>query len=247
MSNAKPSVGAVMLPFDNSEFFARAAESVLVNTDYRIFDLVAAHNPCSSKEMNRKITDTMQNLFIKYKNFQFIVNNENLYHGKGSMEGVRLLPDECDYVVLMNDDIFIPGNQLDWLSAMVEFMEEHPNVATLTPSLYHMKETIYWCGRKEGKGTHDFLHVPRGHASIPTEPFATSYNNFSICLIRKRLLDEIPLAQTTIHYGTDSEFCSRVKEKYPEMEHWVMPKVKLYHENIYALRENQGKDKNIEG
>ena len=67
------------------------------------------------------------------------------------------------------------------------------------------------------------------------------------CLIRSHLIEEIPLGQNCPHYGSDSEFCNRVKDKYPEMEHWVIPSIKIYHWNIFALRSNHGQDKVVEG
>jgi len=46
---------------------------------------------------------------------------------------------------------------------------------------------------------------------------------------------------------SDSEFGNRIKEKYPQMKHMVLPEVKLYHFNIFAQRINHGKEKVIEG
>jgi GT2 family glycosyltransferase len=243
MSDPRPKVGIVILPYDNVEFFVRAVNSVLQNTGYPIERFVASHNPCKDGQVNSQIHEFMDAIKRQYPNFDFVINDENLYHGKGTMVGVKILP-ECEYVVLLNDDIFIPGRELLWLEKMINFMEKNPNVATLTPSLYHLRETIYWVGKQDPlSGTHDFLHLPKGDPRIPTKPLETCYNNFSLCLIRKNLLDEFPLGQTCNHYGSDSEFCNRVKEAYPEMIHMVMPSVKLYHENIYALRTNRNDPK----
>lgn len=242
-----PKVSIIILPFDNLEYFIRSAESLHENTAYPNFEIVTVHNPCSSEEINAKIKEACDIFFNNWNNFKYRINAENYFHAKGCMEGVRMLSSDVKYVVLANDDIFIPGYQLEWLTRLVSFMEENPLVATVTPSLYHSgKNTVYWCGRHGDTGTHDFLHYPMNDPRIPKDPVETSYNNMAICVIRKYLLDEIPLGQTTLHYGSDSEFASRIKDKYPEMKHFVIPSVKLYHDNIYALRTNRGQ-KEVEG
>jgi GT2 family glycosyltransferase len=241
----RPLVSIIILPFDNFEFFERALESVKANTDYPTFEIIISHNPCENEEMNKKIRDYIQSreaFGIKY-----VFNEKNLYHGPGCMAGVSLSDPKAEYIALLNDDIFVPGYQLNWLSQMVDFMEAHPNAATVTPALYHLKNTIYWIGRKGEEGTHDFLHLPKGDPRLPTEPLQTSYNNMAFCLIRANLIREIPLGQNCPMYGSDSEFAHRIKDKYPEMEHWVIPQIQLYHENIYWARSNHGKDKIVEG
>lgn len=249
LNNEKPKVGLVILAFDNVDFFSRAVKSIFANTDYENFELIAVHNPCEDEEINQKILAELSIFRNDYEKFSYIINETNLYHGPGSMKGVNLLSSECKYVALLNDDIFIPGNQLDWLSKMVTFMEENPKAATVTPSLYHMKESLYWCGRTPGKAEHMYLHLPKGDSRIPTKPFTTESNNMAICLTRKNLLDEFSLSDEGVptHYGSDEAYYNRIQRKYPEYEHWVIPEIKLYHENIYAIRTNRGKDKKVEG
>jgi GT2 family glycosyltransferase len=241
-----PFVSVILLPFDNFEFFERALESVKANTDYPNFEIIISHNPCENEDINKKIRDYCNMNYEKY-GIKAIFNKENLYHGPGCMEGVKLSDPKTKYIVLLNDDVFVPGYQLNWLSQMVDFMESHSNAATVTPALYHLKNTIYWIGRKNEEGTHDFLHLPKGDPRLPTEPLQTSYNNMAFCLVRANLIREIPLGQTCPMYGSDSEFAHRIKDKYPEMEHWVIPQIQLYHENIYWARSNRGKDKIVEG
>jgi len=236
----EPKVSIIILPFDNYEFFTRAIESLHENTDYSNFEIIASHNPCKSEKTNQKIRNACNRYSEEWGNFKFIFNEKNLYHAKGCAKGFKVIDPESEYVLLANDDIFVPGNQLSWLRKMIQFMIENKKVATLTPSLYHLKNTIYWIGRMDKKGTHDFLHLPMGDKRLPTKPLETSYNNFSFCLIRRYLLDEIELGvDTPPHYGSDSGFADRVGERYPGMKHWVIPNIKIYHENIYYLRTNR--------
>ena len=248
MTNRSPRVALVILAFDNVEYFVRAAESLLHNTDYNNFGVLAVHNPCSSPDINAKIKESMDILFANFDNFTYFLNEENLYHGKGLTKGIDILDEKTKYVVLLNDDVFVPGNQLNWLTKMVEFMEENPNAASVTPALYSMDEKIYWIGKQNPENPHhDFLHFPKGDPRLPKSPLKTSYNNFAICLTRHSLLKEFSLADGPPHYGSDSGFANRIKDKYPELEHWVMPQIKLYHENIYQLRESYKKDPVVDG
>ena len=236
-----PKVSIVILPYDNYEFFVRATESLHGNTDYSNFEIIVSHNPCKSEETNTQIKEFCEACTGRWDNFKYIVNETNLYHAKGNARGIEIADPESKSIVLANDDIFIPGNQLNWLTKLVKFAEADENVATVTPCLLYPKETIYWLGKQNAENPqHDFLHLPRGDERLPKEPLTTCYNNMACCLIRKTLLDEIELGvDTTPHYGSDSSFCNKVKELHPEMEHWVLPSIKVYHWNIYYLRTNR--------
>jgi len=247
----EPRVSLIIVPFDNFEFFEKALNSVLENTDYPNFKIVVSHNPCENQETNKKILDLCDRKYDQLgpMKFRYISNPENYYHAKGCMSGFSYSGGDSKYVGFLNDDIFIPGNQLDWLSTLIFFMEEHSDIASITPCLlYPQKETVYWIGKQNPENSqHDFLHYSRSDDRLPKEPLETSYNNMAICITRSKLVKEIPLGQSCPHYGSDSEFCNRIKDKYPEMKHYVHPGVKCYHWNIYNLRENHGQDKIVEG
>jgi|GEM_PF-4793270 len=246
---AYPKVSIIILPYDQPEFFVRAAESLSHNTDYPNFEIIAAHNPCENAETNAKIKEACEIFFNDWKNFKYRVNETNLRHGLGNAKGIEIAHPDSKYIVLANDDIFVPGNQLDWLKKMVDFAEGNEKVATVTPCLLSPKETIYWIGKQNPENPqHDFLHYSRSDDRLPKVPIATCYSNMALCLIKKYLLEEIKLGvDTPPHYGSDSGFCNKVKEFHPEMEHWVLPQIKIYHWNVYAQRENYGKDSITKG
>ena len=240
----RPLVSIIILPYDNYEFFIRAVESLQVNTDYPNFEIIVSHNPCENDETNEKIAEFCRTSFNSRNNFKYVINKENLYHAKGNAKGFELADPESKYIVLANDDIFVPGYELSWLQKMVDFMETDETVATVTPCLLYPKETIYWIGKQNPEQPqHDFLHLPRGDERLPTAPLTSCYSNMALMMTRRYLLEEIKLGvDTTPHYGSDSSFCNKVKELHPGMEHWVLPSIKIYHFNIYNLREGHGKD-----
>ena len=240
-------VSIIVLAFDNFNHLFRSVETLYHNNEYPNFEMIVVHNP-SGIGADEKIEEASMVWKKNWSNFKYIKNEKNLYHGKGSMEGVKIADSDSTYICFCNDDVFIPASQSDWLLKMVDFMNNNQEVATLTPSLYSAKERIYWVGKTNPEDPyHDLLHTPRGDPSIPKEPRDTCYNNFSVCLVRKFLVDEIPLGQNCPHYGSDSEFCNRIKEKYPDMKHMVLPEVRLYHYNIFSSRCNYGKNKETEG
>jgi len=240
-------VSFIIVAYDNPDHLGRTVETIQSHTDYLNKEIIVSHNK-SDTIADEKIKELLTVWNSNWDNFKFVVNDENLYHGKGCMNGYALIDPETEFVVFCNDDIFIPASQSDWLDKMLGFMEEHPEVATLTPSLYSAKETLYWCGKQDPSAPyHDFLHFPKGDIRIPTRVLETCYNNFAVLLTRRFLVDEIPIGQSCPHYGSDSEFCNRIKEKYPVMIHMVIPEIKLYHYNIFNLRTNYGKDNVVKG
>lgn len=240
-------VSIIVLAFDNFKYLFRSVETLYHHNDYENFDLIVAHNPSGTKD-EQEIEEVCSAWKKNWANFKYIKNKENLYHAKGTMEGFKICNPLSSYVCFTNDDIFIPASQSGWLVKMVAYMEEHPEVATLTPSMYSEKERVYWVGKDDPESPyHNLLHVPKGDPRIPKEPVETCYNNMALCLTRRYLVEEIPLGQNCPHYGSDSEYGNRIKAKYPEMKHMVFPEVKLYHLNIFAKRSNYKKDKTVEG
>ena len=242
-------VSIIVLAYDNPNYLLRSVETLYRHNFYEPFELIVSHNPCGTGD-DQRIEEACNVWKKNWNNFKYVRNKENLYHAKGTMEGFKLAVSGSnpDYVCFCNDDVFIPASQSGWLINLVKYIEENPEVATLTPSIYSEKERIYWVGKDDPKSPyHNLLHVPRGDPRIPKDPIETCYNNMAICLTRRHLVDEIPLGQSCPHYGSDSEFGNRIKEKYPEMKHMVFPEVKLYHYNIYAKRTNYKKDKTVEG
>lgn len=241
-------VSLIILAYDNYHYLRRAVISLIENTDYPDLEIIAVHNPCEDEEINKQIRSFLEETYQEHPDlFKYKLNEKNLLHARGIMEGFSLSNRDAKYIGILNDDIFIPAPEVNWLNEIIKFMEENPKAATVTPSLYHLNEKIYWCGRKKGEAHHMCLHYPKGDPRIPKEPLQTESNNMAVCLTRRSLLEEIPLGQNCPHYGSDSEYYNRIQEMYPDSEHWVLPQVKLYHDNIFNRRLNYGKDKEIEG
>lgn len=253
----KAKVSIVVLAYDNVEYLEKTLVTLRDHTDFVNFEMVISSNAVEvplAKEIREfclqfASTKTMKMLETDVPSkMTYIRNDENLLHGKGCMEGFKQVDPGSEYICFCNDDIFIPASKSDWLARLANFMEERPNVASVTPALYSAREKVYWIGKQDPeKPHHDFLHFPRGDLRLPTEPLTTYYNNFAIILVRRFLVEEFPIGQNCPHYGSDSEFANRIKEKYPEMLHYVIPGIKLYHYNIYNKRFNRGKDKRVEG
>jgi len=242
-----PKSSIIILAYDSPQHLIKTVETLRDHTDYLDFEIVISDNSIGTPK-----EEEIRSLCIDYsggwENIFYIKNSENLYHGPGCMAGFSIVDKKSKYIVFANDDIFIPASQSYWLKKMVDFMEKDERAASVTPALYSEKETVYWVGKKNpDQPYHDFLHIPRGDERIPIYPTKTCYNNFALILTRRYLVEEIPIGQTCKHYGSDSEFANRIKDKYPDMEHWVIPEIKCYHFNLFAKRFNYGKDKIVDG
>jgi len=242
-----PMVSIIPLAFDKPKALKQTVENLVHHNNYPLFEIIISDN-----SIETPASDEIDSLCKKWVgelgNVFHVRNEKNLMHGAGCMAGFNGSDPESKYVCFANDDIFIPASQSDWLVQLVAFMEKNPNVATVTPAMYYPKETVYWIGKTDPeKPYHDFLHYPRGDRRLPTEPRTTCYNNFALVLTRRYLVEEIPIGQNCPHYGSDSEFANRIKDKYPNMEHWVLPDVKIYHYNLFAKRCNHNKDEKTKG
>ncbi len=82
-----PRVSLIIVPFDNFEFFEKAVNSVLDNTNYPNFEVVVSHNPCKNQETNDKILDLCKEIYdqLGTEGFRFIINPENYYHAQWCM------------------------------------------------------------------------------------------------------------------------------------------------------------------
>jgi len=241
----EPKISIVVLAFDNSEALNKTLTTLVRNTDYPNFEVIVPVNPSGDETLDSKVKKVVTFFEVEHK-IKAVFLKENLFHARGCMEGFKL--SEGELICFCNDDIFIPASQSDWLTKMVNFLLSDENIATLTPAMYSIKERVYWIGKSNAeKSYHDFLHIPRGDPSLPTRPVETCYNNMAIHLTRRYLIEEIPLGQSCPHYGSDKEYCDRIREKYPNMKHIVLPEVKVYHFNIFNQRINHGKEKKIEG
>jgi GT2 family glycosyltransferase len=245
----KSKVSIIVVAFDHPDYLMKTLKSITESTDYPNYELIISDNSIGL-QVEKEIEDVCKEAasFDGPSRFVYQKNTQNLLHGRGCMAGFEQSDPKSEFICFCNDDIFIPLSQANWLRRLVEFLETAPNVATITPSLYTHKEKLYWCGKQDSKKPlHDYLHLPRGDQRIPTEPIETCYNNMAVLLTRKNLVENFPIGQTCVHYGSDSEFGNRIKKQYPKMVHMVLPEIKLYHYNIYNKRINHGQDKRIEG
>ncbi len=245
-------VSIIVLAYDNVEYLERTVTTLRDHTDYPNFEIVISNNGIGvplEKEIHEFCLQFMQcQESVDKCDIKYVQNAENFLHGKGCMEGFKLINPKSEFIVFCNDDIFIPASREKWLQRLVSFVVERPNVATVTPALYSAKEKVYWIGKQDPKNPHhDFLHIPKGDAGLPKEPLITCYNNFACILTRRHLVEEIPIGQNCPHYGSDSEFANRIKDAYPNMVHFVIPRIQLYHYNIYYKRFNHEKDKRVKG
>ena len=144
----------------------------------------------------------------------------------GTNEGISLGTNP--YIFLVNNDTEVV-DALTFMS-MVEFMEKHPDVATLTPVTVHSNGNVY-CSGAHGSGAH--------YRDIITAPRNAEWNNFAFVCIRRNTIEKIGMLEVghialngrkvlCEHFHSDEEWCRRAtKAGYKHMVHPII--VRHYH------------------
>lgn len=235
MGKDKFLVSIIYVAYNQPKILKESIISLIENTTYENYEIIISHNktiPTIDEEI-RNFSNEISSLYNK--KILYIYNSKNLKFGPGIMEGFKL--SSGSLICTMNDDTFFSKENSNWLEKLVEKMEEDPFIATITPSMYHKNKTIYWIGKKKASSKfHDFLHAKENDPRLPKELYESCYNNMACCLIRRELVEEFPIGKYHPHYGSDSDFCFRIKKKYEKMKHVVFPESKIFHFNIYQKR-----------
>jgi GT2 family glycosyltransferase len=235
-------VSIIIPAYDHPDLLNLCLNSIFENTNYKNFEILVSANRCegssniNNSDINNRISNICNNFFEKFpKNFKFILNAINLKFGPGVMAIFPFASGE--FICTFNDDTIIPQNSRDWLDKLINVFSSNKNIASVTPCLLHKNRTIYWIGKQNPLNKfHDYLHYEEFDARLPKRMITSCYNNMACCLIPRYLVEEFSIGRRNPHYGSDSDFCSDVLQKYKDMKHVVLPEVKIFHYNIYNER-----------
>jgi len=230
-----PELVSILIPtYKPLLFIERCIESIFEHTNYANYEVCIADDASPT-------TDHIEYLktLARTNRVKVVFGNERLGHGPNTMRAFE--QSKGQFVLLLNDDCHIPFENRSWLDYLVNALKQNPTWASVTPALLHglQHRTIYWIGKKRPenckKSTHDFLHHPWGHESLPTAPVDSCYNNFACCLTWRGLLLDYPIGTIHKHYGSDSEWCNKIQNKFGLL-HMALPLLYVYHENAFGAR-----------
>lgn len=173
----------IIIPtFNNLEHIIPCIKSIAANTvDY--FRFIIVNN--GSEELKRHIDGDMQ----------IIHTGKNLGWMGGINAGLEAIKEDCDYVILMNDDtLILPGNY-DWINNMKVIMEADKSVAAVGPS---SNVVAGWQNMR--------------HFGIP-QLLEVKYLIGFCVMIRKQYLDEIGGLDENLPGGDDFDWSIAFRKK----------------------------------
>lgn len=153
-------------------------------------------------------------------------NNENVGFAKANNIGIEMARGK--YIFLLNSDTKVVG---DALEKMVQFLDNHPNVAVVTARLVYpdlsdqgVARTFptpinAFFGRRSlltrlfpnNRFSQKYL-VSRKHTS--DEPFEIDWVSGACLMVRKKVIEEIgPLDEEFFMYWEDADLCFRIKQR----------------------------------
>jgi GT2 family glycosyltransferase len=145
-------------------------------------------------------------LFLSPK-LNFILCDYNYMFSRAINLGLGLIIDH-HYALLVNDDCYM--KDMNSIDEMINFMEEHHNIASISPVTYKSDGSIYCAGGCAGGGH---------YSDQPIEPRQVKWNNFAVCMLNMNVVKMIGTLRTDTvapdrfhHYGSDEEWCNRATE-----------------------------------
>ncbi|MCI5130348.1 MAG: glycosyltransferase family 2 protein [Candidatus Electrothrix sp. EH2] len=139
----------------------------------------------------------------------FLQNDRNLGYAGGNNVGIRrALKDECEYILLMNNDARIAEKDFQLL---VQALDTEPNLGIIGPIIRDHNGGILNAGGRD-IGRHYISHFKE-----PLQPDAlydVDYVSGTICLVRSALLEQIGLLDEAYFFsGEVADLCQRAKKK----------------------------------
>lgn len=129
-------IGIVLLNYNSTQETIECLKSLdTMHTDkYAVVIAVVDNN--SSPEEVEKLNDFFREYIFKNPNIQinFVENAKNFGFSGGCNIGIRYVLDEnCDYVLILNNDTIVDKN---FLIELIEALKENPKYAIAVPKIY---------------------------------------------------------------------------------------------------------------
>ncbi len=138
-----PLVSIVMLSYNTLDMTRKCINSIRDNTLYP-HEIIFVDN--GSRDGSK---DFLRNLVKKHSNYHLIDNQRNRGFAGGNNQGMQKV--KGDYILLLNNDVLVPGG---WLKRMVACLESHDSIGLVGPV------TNKSSGLQELKGLQDMDGLP---------------------------------------------------------------------------------------
>ncbi|MCY4160189.1 MAG: glycosyltransferase family 2 protein [Bacteroidetes bacterium] len=169
----------------------------------------------------------------QFPEIQILANPDNWLFSRANNEAIRNI--DCDYAVLLNNDVAVPST---WLQPLIAYAEIHPQIAALQPKILQFDRRDHFEYAGASGGYLDQLGYPlaRGRIFDYTEkdqgqydsPATIDWASGAAMLLRRSALDEVGLLdeQFGLHME-EIDLCWRLRRAGYEIG--VIPESKVYH------------------
>ncbi len=139
MSKDKPRVATIVLTWNSADFVAQALTSLQKSsypTDVLVVD-------------NDSHDNTAELISNKFPNIAQLQTGDNYGYAGGNNRGVKHIFEQCrksnaakpDYIFILNPDAYVDK---DCIKTLVERMESEPELAVVSPKIYHAGTNDIW-------------------------------------------------------------------------------------------------------
>ena len=208
MLNSEPKIGLVTVLYNSIEVLEDFFQS-LGNQSYKNFILYVIDN-----SPNDEVINEAMRLSDKFSiNSVFINNNANLGVAKGNNQGIQeSLKNDCDYVLLLNNDIEFSENTI---KDLVDYTVENDE-SIIVPKIHYHNTNIIWTAggcisKLKGTSPH------RGELEVDVGQYENiEYVNYAptcFMMINKKVFEKVGLMDEKYFvYYDDSDFIYRTNE-----------------------------------
>jgi GT2 family glycosyltransferase len=221
--NNKPKIGLITVLYNSKEVLKDFFQS-LANQTYKNYILYVIDNSPNDNTLNEAIK-----LSDKFNiNSIFINNNDNFGVAKGNNQGIeQALQDECEYILLLNNDIVFNQNTIENL---VDYTVKN-DISIIVPKIYYHNTNKLWMAGgyiSKFKGTSPH----RGDLEEDNGQYenieAVDYTPTCFMLINKKVFDKVGLMDEKYFvYYDDSDFIYRANIQGFKIIYF--PKAIVYH------------------
>lgn len=202
-------ISIILVCWNNKAYLDPCLKSLYESGLKRSFDVVVVDNGSTD--------GSQQMLQDKYPEVKLIQNKDNVGLGKASNQGIE--GTQAKYILLLNNDTVVNGPSFD---AMVDFLDQNPNVGAVGGKLLNPDGTIQACYNYFSTLREEFLVATRlgellqnGYPAIMNveETKSVDWLGSACLMLRRSALDEVGLLDEGYFiYGDEADLQYRLKK-----------------------------------
>jgi GT2 family glycosyltransferase len=226
-----PTVSIVIVHWRTPQLLVRCLESIQADAGSSQFDIHVVDN--ASHDEALKI------LSERFASVKVIANQENIGFSRACNQVIPMT--EAPFVLLLNPDTILQG---DAVSALIRFMETHPQCGAVGPKILNTDGSLQLaCRRSFPSLGASFFRLTYLSKIFPRSKLVSKYNltyadpdalievdalSGSCMMVRRAAIDQIGLLDEDIFmFGEDIDWCWRIKQA--NWQVFYMPEAVIIH------------------